>query len=78
MGILSIMHKLHDPFNSCRPSDPSCNSPSLLSPHPRPLHAVFSRPPKLMSVLSLISSNRNSPSLHLKNKEIQTQQRSQG
>lgn len=30
MGILSIMHKLHDPFNSYHPSDPKHNSPSLL------------------------------------------------
>ena len=33
MGILSIMHKLHDPFNSYRPSDPNRNSPSLLLPY---------------------------------------------
>lgn len=47
------------------PSDPNCNSPftpSLPPPHhPGPLHAAFS-PLTSMRVLSLTSSNRNSPS----------------
>lgn len=35
MRILSIMHKLHDPFNSHRPPDPNRYSPSLLPRRPR-------------------------------------------
>lgn len=76
------MHKLHDPFNSLHPSDPNCNSPFTppLPPphHPGPLHAAFS-PLRSMRVLSLTSSNRNSPSPCLSfYKEIRTQRCCQG
>lgn len=60
MGILSIMHKLHDPFNSCCPSDPNRNSPSLLR------RSSFSPPRKAMRVLPSTSSYRTSPSPRLK------------
>lgn len=61
MGILSIMHKLHDPFNSHLPSDPSSNGPSLLPPSLVP-GCCFLTPWKSMEVLPLIFSNTNSPS----------------